>query len=95
MGYYIQVPGNHNKAAQLVQLFNAEIVPKPHAFADVPEDKALICIIDNGMFEAAGLCYSEAEFECFADPDERPHWWVLMNKDQAHKLTGFTENNGE
>lgn len=71
MGYYIQVPDNKGKAQQLVTIHGAEILPgQPASFGDVPEDKALICVVDNGPFEAAALCYDEREFGAFAVPDE-------------------------
>jgi hypothetical protein len=28
----------------------------------------LICVVDNGMFQAAGYCYSKEEFEEFNNP---------------------------
>ena len=70
MGYYIQVPENHNKAEQLKALHGAEILPCMPAWDEVPEDKAVICVIDNGSFEAAGLCYSKQEFDGCAEPDD-------------------------
>lgn len=71
MGYYIQVPDNKGKAQQLVDLHSAEILPRmPAQFEDVPDGKALICVVDNGPFEAAALCYSERDFEQFDAPDE-------------------------
>ena len=70
MGYYIQVPKNKGKAQQLVELYGAEILSKPPtALEDIPKDKALICVVDNGPWEAAGFCYSQREFEAFNKPD--------------------------
>lgn len=94
MGYYIGVPKNKGKAEQLAKLYGAQILPaQPHSFADVSDGKAVICVVDNGPFEAAGLCYSEREFESFAAPDmagpQRPRIWVLMDKTLAHELAGY------
>jgi len=70
MGYYIEVPGKKQKAEQLVELYGAEILSdEPRALEDVPTGKALICVLDNGSFEAAGFCYSQREFEAFSLPD--------------------------
>lgn len=92
MGYYIQVPQNKGKAQQLVDLYGAEILPRmPATFADIPEGKALICVVDNGPFEAAGLCYSEREFEAFDamdKGDQRSRTWVLMERVLAFQLAG-------
>lgn len=71
MGYYIQVPENKGKARQLAEMHGATILPqRPEAFEDVPDGQALICVVDNGPFEAAALCYSREEFEVFARPDD-------------------------
>lgn len=91
MGFYIQVPDRLKKARQLVSLHKAEIIQRPQFFGSVPEGKALICVIDNGIFEAAGLCYSEDEFEDMSTNDGRARTWVLMDKALAHELTGFKE----
>ncbi len=70
MGFYVEVPENKNKAQQLADLYGATILPQqPKTFEDVPEGLALICVVDNGPFEAAALCYSNEEFAAFAAPD--------------------------
>jgi hypothetical protein len=69
--------------------YTAEIVTPPPAWADVPEDKALICVVSNGMFEAAGLAYSEAEYDEFRREDGRPRTWVLMDKQVAYQASGY------
>jgi hypothetical protein len=92
MGYYIQVPAPHDKALQLRDLHGAEILPgQPRSFQDVPDDKALICVVQNSMFDAAALCYSEEEFEEFKDisHDPRPRTWVLVDRELAYELAGF------
>lgn len=94
MGYYIQTPQNRNKALQLRDLHDAEILPgPPWSFQDVPEGKALVCVVDNGPFEAAALCHCEEEFEEFSDTahDYRPRTWVLMDRGLAHELAGYKE----
>lgn len=92
MGFYIEVPENKGKAAQLAKLYGADIMDAPpETFDDVPENLALICVVDNGLFEAAALCYCADEFAAFNDPaDYRRRRWVLMDKAKAHELTGFT-----
>jgi hypothetical protein len=91
MGYYIETPQHLEKAMQLVKLHGGTIVPKPQSLADVPVDKALICVIQNGLFDAAGLVYSESEFRAFADSsDWRPKTFVLLDKKLAQTLSGYT-----
>ncbi len=92
MGYYIETKCAKGKTEYLADRHEAEILPlRPEAFEDVPEDKALICVVDNGPFEAAALCYSREEFIEFADPnDPRPKTWLLMAKNIAHAFAGYT-----
>ena len=47
-----------------------------------PEDKddALVCLIDNGAFTAAGICWCKRELESFAFDDDRPKDWFLVKK---------------
>jgi len=89
MGYYIQGP-LHGKAEILVDKHGGEIVDIPASFEDIPEDKALICVMDNGAFEAAGLVYSTGEFEEFTlSSDFRPKKFVLMDKETAWQMSGY------
>ena len=91
MGFYVEVPHPRNKAMQLVNLYKGQIVPKPAFFADIPEDKALIVVVANEMFEAAGLAFCDSEFRDFTDPhDNRPKQFVLLDKELAHKLSGYS-----
>lgn len=92
MGYYIQVPHNQGKAQQLVAIHGAKIIERPINFADVPKDMAIICVVDNGPFEAAGFAYDEQEFEAFKSDFgrfQRPRTWLLMDRAEVCKLTGF------
>jgi len=64
MGYYIQTPGLHiNKADKLVENYGARIIPQPTSYNQILKDnKAYICVVSNGSFEAAAYCYDEEEF---------------------------------
>ena len=94
MGYYIEVPKMKGKAQQIADLYGAEILDKKPSFREVSPDKAIICVIDNWLWEAAGFAYSELELERFAAQDmcgpQRLRTWLLMDKQTAIKLTGFT-----
>lgn len=95
MGYYIEVPRNKGKAQQLVDLYGAQILDKKPEFNEVALDKAIICVLDNGPWEAAGYAYSERELAEFVAPDrfsaQRPRIWLIMDKKLACKLSGYTE----
>ncbi|MDD5649012.1 MAG: hypothetical protein PHF86_01100 [Candidatus Nanoarchaeia archaeon] len=48
----------------------------------------LICVVDNGMFQAAGYCYSKEEFEEFNNQrDNRSKTWLVHPK--AAELSGY------
>jgi hypothetical protein len=90
MGYYIQVPKNHNKAKQIVELYGGEILSKVPVWEELKSEEAAICVMDNIEFEAAGFAYSKRELEEFSNPkDNRPKIWVIMDRKKAEELTDF------
>ena len=40
----------------------------------------LICVVDNGIFAAAGYAYSEQEYQVFKNPDGRNKTWIVHPK---------------
>lgn len=36
----------------------------------------LVCVVDNGVFEAAGYAFDQREFEVFSAPDDRKKIWL-------------------
>ena len=93
MGYYIEVPENKGKAQQIAYLYGARMLDRQPNYSDAGPDEAIICVLDNGPFEAAGYAYSEDEFNEFAAPDfgyQRPRTWLIMGREKAEKLTGFS-----
>lgn len=90
MGYYIQTEYPRQKAFQIIKQHNAEAIPKPASFSDVPTDKALIVVVENALFDAAAHCYSERELEAFTYPDDRrPKTFLLMDLKKAQELSRF------
>jgi len=89
MGFYIQGP-SLCKAQFIKSEYDGDFIDQPESFDDVPDDKALICVVSNGAFEAAGYCFSDREFIAFTRPsDPRPKQWMLLDKKLAEKLTGY------
>ena len=92
MGYYLQTPGrNHEKAVALVKKYGGrQIDEPPNSLSELPEETALVCVVDNGPFEAAGLAYSDEELQAFAYPDNRPRRWIVLNNaQQVYKDAGY------
>lgn len=94
MGYYIEAPAVHGKAGYLVMTYGAERVTRPASFASIPEGKALVMVIDNGIFEAAGFIYSEREFEDVVSSDGRPREFLYMDRLTTELLSGYHRPNG-
>jgi len=93
MGFYIQTSGLLGKAEAIIEKYGAErlLVP-PESFAAIPEGKALIVVVSNGPFEAAGFVYSQQEFEAIVLPnlgDCRPRAFLLMDRKLAEEITGY------
>ena len=90
MGFYIETPGQTTgKADRLVADHGATIIETPTNFNEAG-DKALVCVVVNPFFEAAGYCFDEREFNAFtATSDPRPKTWLTMDKALAQKLSGF------
>lgn len=38
----------------------------------------LVCVVENGMFDAAGWCFNAGELESFQYPDGRRRRWLLV-----------------
>lgn len=78
MGKYINViEGTHigttanEKITFLVSRGAERIKGEPTIF-----EEGLVCVVDNGVFAAAGYAYSEREMNEFKRPDGRPRVWL-------------------
>jgi len=91
LGYYIEVPQHKGKAQQIVELYGGRRVSRPQSYQDLAPDEAIICVVDNGLFEAAAFCYNEDEFNVFAFPDGRSRAWVVISREKACELSGYKE----
>ena len=89
MGYYIQTEFFTDKASQIVDTYGAVKLDGPPAtFEDIPEWAALVCVVQNGPFDAAALVYDEKELWDFTLPDGRPRTWLLMDRKVAFVAAG-------
>jgi hypothetical protein len=93
MGMYIN-PSNETKESWLSK--NAEHYGQQYRRADTSSDYKTIfpvCLVDNGPFTAAAICFRQEEFECFSQPDDyRPKNWYVCNVDNLKSIdSGFKE----
>ena len=80
MGMYVN-PTNGPKEGWL-NAHAEHVLTKAPKWDDVSFNKGIVCLVNNGPFTAAGICYSRDELECFADPkDMRPKVWFIVPKD--------------
>ena len=91
MGYYIETPGSNKQKAKIIcEQHDAIQIPQPKTFQEIPAEMALICVVDNGPFEAAGFAHNEREFQEFSNPrDSRSKTWILMDRTKAEVLSGY------
>jgi len=92
MGYYIETGTNHDKAEIICAEHDGTMISQPTKFSDVPSDKGLVCVVDNGAFEAAAFCYNQHELVAFTlARDTRPKKWLLIDKQKAKELSNCQE----
>jgi hypothetical protein len=90
MGF--QLPGpTKGKVDHLIATYGAErLRHPPAAFPDIPESKALICVVDTLTSETASLCFSAAEMALLNDSsDFRPRTWLVMDRRKAEELSKY------
>lgn len=86
MGCYIDLPGKRGHAEKLMALGAVEVGP-PESIAEVPKGTVLICVVQNSVFDAAGVAYSEAEFQrMVGGMNGREHTWLLLDRPIALDL---------
>lgn len=77
MGIYIN-PSDRSKEAFL-QEYGVPVELKDIKYGDVRSAGSVpVCLMNNGPFTAAGVCYDEAEFEVFATDDGRDKRWFII-----------------
>ncbi len=91
MGYYIETDNYIGKADYFVrQESGIELMRRPNSISDVPADRGLVCIVDNGPFEAAAFVYNDNELKAFSTPtDRRFKRWVHIPLERAKSLSKY------
>ncbi|MEV0633262.1 hypothetical protein [Nonomuraea wenchangensis] len=82
MTLYLKLPKDIRQLEHLVALPGSAVLPgPPHGLDDVPHDKALICVLDMGTYEAAGYIITEADFSNWTSSAAgRPLTWLFMDR---------------
>jgi hypothetical protein len=85
MGYYIN-PEDQNKESWLLE--NGREVGTPKDLELVRDSECVVCVVDNGLFTAASVIYSENELKAFSLPsDVRPKRWFNVSKEAVVKVS--------
>lgn len=84
MGYYINKVGGKDLPAKGKAI---QIIADGGTRVDNEFQENLICVVDNGFFEAAAYCYSLEEFNEFNKNDGRSKIWVTHPK--AKELSDY------
>jgi hypothetical protein len=88
MGYYIQGP-QKGKAEFIIQQYDAMLLEsEAQAREFFAKGYGVVCVVDNGPFEAAAYAFSEDELKVFMAPDGRTKKWLAMDKEDAEILSG-------
>jgi hypothetical protein len=68
----------------------------PPRLDEVPAGKALVCVGDQGAYEAAGYIITEQELALRTDPvDTSPKAWLLMDRATVDRLCPGVAEDGE
>ena len=87
MGYYL--PGPPKGKVPYLCSMGATLLDAS-AVTEITDEKRIICVVDNGPFEAAALIHNMGELAAFSRPDDdRPRVWLLMDRAQADRLAGL------
>lgn len=70
MGYYINPPGGDKVAWLLANGKRLQQAPTSRTEGTHP-----VCLINNGVFLAAGIAYDQGELETFSAEDGRSKYW--------------------
>lgn len=86
MGAYVNPTSHVDKEAWLA--VNADLVPDVPKSVSEREGELPVCLVDNGLFTAAGIAYSDDELSAFADPaDPRPRRWYWAPIDKLLEVS--------
>lgn len=84
MGCYIN-PRNCTKEQWLYR--NGMVWEETPEWGEQNSDEMLVCLMDNGIFTAAGVVYDHLEYQAFTAPgDPRPKTWFSVKRDLLQEV---------
>lgn len=94
MGLYIETPVTTGKARWLID--NKGATPVKVALGDSPpmpgEGTVLVCVVENGPFDAAAVAVEDSDRDRFATTqngrDMRPRTWVTLPLATVREMVG-------
>lgn len=96
MGYYLQGPDPKADHLLATYPYFQEVTLSEAAGDVMDEDRAVVVVVQNGMFDAAAFAFSEGEFEEFTrDDDPRPRRFLTGPRDLVEVLSRYRVVEGE
>ena len=93
MGLYIESTEEKTNVQWLIDN-GTQIQFNAFNYDDVQNNDGVpVCVIDNGHFLAAAICFSEGEMNRFADPlDSRTKFWFIVQKEKLFTIPGMKDD---
>lgn len=94
MGYYIQTPLIIGKVGYLKATYGAIEIESIGTLNEISkENMALVIVVENDMFDAAGYIYDDNELRRAlpTKQDQRKRTWLLMDEQLTKNLAGYHE----
>ena len=92
MSRYINAIGNipllpKGKAEAILNITESKEITQPKSLQDIETTQGLVCVVDNGLFEAAAFIYNNEEFSAFTLlNDMRKKRWIVISKEVAELI---------
>lgn len=91
MGYYIECPQNTQKAEQILQKYK-EVHEVKEPYFDYSCETFMVCVVENGPFDAAAIAYSPEILEVYKQNDGRPKRWLVAPRKLIVALCPMVKN---
>jgi len=86
MGRYINAIEGDSMGTSFKEKCNTLIKHGAVAISDTKFVNNMVCVVDNGLFAAAGYAHSEDEYKSFKHPCGRPKRWFILKNANKYAL---------